>query len=83
MHYLEENEEGILRPRDHDCPTHVNQYVFVPMIVLGSMKSFVYFIFAKRDDIAPMEGLIESIEAEIKKVNKEVVGNDFERAEEI
>jgi hypothetical protein len=82
-HYLEDNEEGMLRPRDHDCPTHVNQYVFVPMIVLGAMKGFVHFIFSEEDDIAPMVRLVDAIEKEIAKVNTEVVGNDFERAEEI
>ncbi len=81
MHYLEENDEGMLRPRDHNCATHVNQYIFVPMIVLGVMNSFIHFIFDEEDDIAPMAGLLKSIEDEITKVNKEVVGNDFERTE--
>ncbi|MGE5384450.1 MAG: DUF5677 domain-containing protein [Betaproteobacteria bacterium] len=83
MHYLEENEEGMLVPRDHNCSTHVNQYVFVPTVVLDAMRSFIRFIFADQDDVTPMEGLIESIEIEIGKVNEEVVGNDFERVTEI
>ncbi len=83
MHYLEEGEDGMLRPRDHNSATHVNQYVFVPMVVLAAMNSFVYFIFSDEEDIAPMAGLLGSIKNEIAKVNKEVVGNDFERAEEI
>jgi Family of unknown function (DUF5677) len=83
MHYLEENEDGLLAPHDHNCPTHVNQYVFVPMVVLNAMRSFIRFIFADQEDVAPMEGLIESIEVEIHKVNAEVVGNDFERVNEI
>jgi hypothetical protein len=83
MHYLEDGEGGMLRPRDHNCETHVNQYVFVPMVVLTAMNSFVHFLFDDEDDVAPMAGLLESIRQEIAKVNKEVVGNDFERAEEI
>lgn len=83
MHYLEENDEGVLRPRDHDCTTHVNQYVFVPMAVLNAMKSFVRFIFPNPEDAAPMEGLLESVEREIGEVNMEVVGSDFERVDEI
>lgn len=83
MHYLEDDESGMLRPRDHDCETHVNQYVFVPMVVLTAMNSFVHFIFDDEDDVTPMAGLLESIREEIAKVNKEVVGSDFERAEEI
>lgn len=83
IHYLEENEEGMLRPRDHNCETHVNQYVFIPMIVLGTMKSFIRFISDEKNDIAPMIRLVEAIEEEINKVNREVIGNDFGNAEEI
>ena len=83
MHYLEEGEAGMLRPRDHNCETHVNQYVFVPMVVLSAMNSFVHFIFDDEADVEPMAGLVSSIKEEIGKVNKEVIGNDFERAEEI
>ena len=83
FHYLKENEEGILCPRDHDCPTHVNQYVLVTMIVLNAMKSFVHFISREGTDIAHLLGLVKAIEEEIEKLNKEIIGNDFERAEEI
>lgn len=83
MHYLEDNEEGMLVPRDHNCSTHVNQYVFVPTVVLNAMKSFTRFIFTDPKDVVPLEGLIESVELEIGKVNEEVVGNDFERVTEI
>lgn len=83
LHYLEDDGEGMLRPRDHDCPTHVDQYVFVPMMVLGAMNAFVRFIFSEESDITSMTGLIESIEEELGKVNAEVIGNDFEKAEEI
>lgn len=82
MHYLEENEDRMLVPRDHNCSTHVNQYVFVPLVVLNAMRSFIRVIFADQEDITPMEGLIESIELEIGKVNEEVVRNDFERVTE-
>src|SRR5690606_19684745 len=49
LHYLEETD-GVLGPRDHDCPTHVNQYVFVPLIVLDTLRSFVTFVFTDPDD---------------------------------
>ncbi|MDP1537925.1 MAG: DUF5677 domain-containing protein [Burkholderiales bacterium] len=82
-HYLEENEDGMLRPRDHNCETHVNQYIFMPRIVLDAMENFVRFIFIEESDIAPMINLLEAIEREIEKVNIEVIGNDFKTAEEI
>lgn len=82
-HYLEENEEGILRPRDHDCATHVNQYIMIPLVLLNTMRAFVNFIFESQDDAAPMEGLIDSIAKEIQTLNQKVIGNDFAVAEGI
>jgi len=76
-HYLEKDEEGTLRPRDHDCPTHVNQYIMIPLMVLNTMKVYVRFIFSSQEDVTPMESLIESIEQEILTLNKEVIGNDY------
>jgi Family of unknown function (DUF5677) len=83
LHYLEENDAGVLRPRDHECATHVNQYIMVPLVVLDAMRSFVTFIFQSKDDIEPMVGLVESVMGEIQALNEEVVGSDFTVAEEI
>ena len=47
--YLTEHD-GVLGPRDHDCATHVNQYVFIPIFVLQAVRAFVEFICAKTDD---------------------------------
>ena len=83
MHYLEENKEGMLRPRDHDCETHVNQYVIIPLVLLSTLKTYINFIFASQDDVEPMESLIDSIAREIRTLYEEVIGNDFALAEEI
>jgi hypothetical protein len=85
MHYLEDAEEseGMLRPRDHDCPTHINQYVFIPWAVLISLKSFVSFIFAGAKDTEDMRGLLDSVLREIDAINREVVGQDFERVSDV
>jgi hypothetical protein len=85
MHYLVEADggNGILRPRDHDCSTHVNQYVFVPWAVLTALKSFVGFIFADATDAETVHGLIDSVLSEIESINREVVGQDFERINDI
>ena len=82
FHYLEERD-GVLGPRDHDCRTHVNQYVFVPLIVLDTLRSFVAFVFGDPDDREAMTGLLDSVEEEITTINTEVVGNDFERTAEV
>jgi hypothetical protein len=81
MHYLMDNDDGMLRPRDHDCNTHVNQYVFVPLFVLDAMEEFIRFIFSSEEDVTPMIGLLGSVKQEIEKINAEVVGADFEKVE--
>lgn len=82
LHYLRD-VAGVLGPRDHDCPTHVNQYVFVPLIVLDTLRSFVTFFLRDPEDSQPMIDLLDSIEQEIMAINLEVVGNDFEHAAEV
>jgi hypothetical protein len=82
LHYLQDND-GVLGPRDHDCPTHVNQYVFVPLIVLDTLRSFVTFVFRDPEDGEQLLGLLDSVEQEIMAIDSEVVGNDFERAAEV
>jgi hypothetical protein len=85
MHYLEEAHEGdgMLRPRGHNCSTHINQYVFVPWAVLAALRSFVGFVFAEAKDAEPVQGLIDSVLGEIGAINSEVVGQDFERVNDI
>jgi hypothetical protein len=83
MHYLEETDDGMPRPRDHDCSTHVNQYVFVPLFVLDAMGQFVRFVFLSPEEAMPVVQLVESVRHEIEKINFEVVGSDFEKLQEI
>ncbi|WP_282257420.1 DUF5677 domain-containing protein [Stenotrophomonas sp. PS02301] len=82
LHYLEE-ADGVLAPRDHNCSTHVNQYVFVPLIVLDALRSFVRFVLGDPADREEMIGLFDAVEQEINIVNTEVVGNDFEYTAEV
>lgn len=82
LHYLEE-EDGVLKPRDHNCETHVNQYVFVPILVLKAMNSFIEFICNNPADIDAFQSAPIAVEKEIMKINQEVVGKDFERVTEI
>lgn len=83
FHYLDRNDDGTWQPRDHNCPTHVNQYVFIPLVVLSAVKAFIVFVFDKEDDAEPLRDLIEAIEQEIITINREVVGTDYEFVEEI
>lgn len=80
MHYLEEEDGGLLL-RDHNCDTHPNQFVMVPLQVLTAMAAFISFIFEAEEDIKPMEGLVESVQEEILKINSEMAKGDFDAAE--
>ncbi len=82
LHYLQELD-GVLVPRDHDCSTHVNQYVFVPLFVLDALRSFATFVLRDPADRDAMTGLFDSVGQEIMAINAEVVGNDFERTAEV
>ena len=82
MHYLEE-EDGSLVLRDHDCHTHPNQFVMVPLLVLSAMAAYIGFIFDSTEDIEPMKGLLDSVEQEILQINSEMAEGDFNAELEI
>lgn len=77
LHYLKD-KNGTLSPRDHDCETHVNQYVLVPLMVLKAIRTFIEFICPDEADRVAFKKVPKAIEGEILKINKEVVGSDFE-----
>jgi hypothetical protein len=74
-HYLEW-EDGSFRPRDHDAPTHVDQYVFVPMMVLGAADAYCDWLMDEECAQA-FKSIIQSVRDEIIAINREVVGDDF------
>lgn len=78
MHYLEDDGAGGLRPRDHDCETSVNQFLFTPLSVLLSLSAFVKFVVADAEMAAVFEFLFKSTHQEMEKVAEEFVREDFE-----
>jgi hypothetical protein len=78
--YLEDHD-GVLGPRDHDCPTHPNQYVFVMLWVLGAIESFLDFAFEAGEGRETLRGWLDSVRVEVLTLNAELVGNDFENDE--
>ena len=52
FHYLEEDpskpnetpQDTHFIPRSHDCETHVNQFMFVPIIVLTALEAYVNYV---------------------------------------
>lgn len=75
--YLEEHE-GVLGPRDHDCPMQADQYVFVMRFVLDAMRSFIGFVTRTGSGRDAFILLLDGVQQEIDTLNAEVIGGDFE-----
>jgi hypothetical protein len=76
MHYLEERDGApnfIFQPRAHDCETHINQYMFVPRIVLDAMTAYVQFAFNESLEVKAFVDLFESTETELMRVYEEAI----------
>lgn len=81
FHYLEQDDDGTFRPRDHNVPTHVNQYVFIPLVVIGACKAFSAWLMNEPEASALID-MLQFIEEELLSINREVIGGDFTIAEE-
>lgn len=82
MHYLEVEDDSALVLRDHNCDTHPNQFVTIPLQVLTATSAFIHFISESEHDIKPMEELLESVKEEILRINSEMAAGDFDAASE-
>ena len=81
FHYLEQDEDGTFRPRDHNVPTHVNQYVFIPLMVISASKAFSAWLM-NEPEASGLIDMLQSLEDELLSINREVIGGDFSLAEE-
>lgn len=73
LHYLDHDENtNSFYPRDHSCETHVNQYIFIPRIVLSSMGVFIKFIFSLQETIDNFINIFNSIEEGILEIRDEI-----------
>jgi hypothetical protein len=82
LHYLNWDTEGSFHPRDHDCSTHINQYVFVPLMVLWALKEFCSYLMQDPADAQPLLDFLQSVEDKILEINQKVIGSDFEATDE-
>lgn len=82
LHYLTKDDKGNVVPRDHDCETHVNQFVYIPMMVLDALSAFVEFVLLNPEQ-KPILKLFATFKQEIMKINEMVAGNDFKLIEDI
>jgi hypothetical protein len=80
-HYLELDENSVYRTKQV-TQTHINQYVYITYIVLESLTNFVSYVFESDEDgKETILRLFEDTTDEITQLNKEIVGDDFDTAE--
>lgn len=77
-YYLISNDAGVYGPRDHDCPTHVNQFILVPLFVLSSIEAFIRFVFINQEEANSFLEFIDSVREEIIELHREAAVGDFE-----
>ena len=79
FHYLEKltGEMISFAPRGHDCSTHMNQYMFVSILVLRALGAYVNYAFEDTEDLETFAGLFDSTEEEIMRVYTEALGGDL------
>jgi len=82
FHYLRE-ADGVLGPRDHDCQTHVSQYVFVPLVILDSIDAFMTFVCLDEVILQSFLDFVHGIRSRIRQLNVEAVGNGMEFTDEM
>jgi hypothetical protein len=78
FHYLEEEPEGSLEftPRGNNCTTHINQFMYVALIVLDALLSYVGY--ALDDESSKVfSGLLNSTKEELMEFFTDAVGGDL------
>ena len=76
--YLQIDDSGGFRLRDHDVPTHHNQFVFVILLVLGALKAFLLFMAGDPSDVEPLVARLDQFVQGVTELDKEDYGHDFE-----
>ena len=79
FHYLEKepHRTGTYVPRGHDCSTHVNQFMFVPLVVLAAMSAYVEYALEKTEDARTFKDLFDSTEKEIMRLYADAFDGDL------
>jgi hypothetical protein len=78
FHYLEEQSGDPITfvPRGHDCKTHINQYMYISIVVLRALRAYVNYALHVGEADA-LVGLFASTEDELMRVYTEAVGGDL------
>jgi len=76
FHYLDEEKNYEFIPRGHDTQTHINQFMFVPRVVLTAMQSYANYVLQPQE-AQTFSQLYKSTEEKIMEIYVEAVGGDL------
>jgi hypothetical protein len=76
-HYLQD-EDGEIRPRDHDVRTEDIQFIVTSMLVLSAIEGFLWYVLVPHDAQKLLLRCVNTVRDEIRKIQVEVAGNDYE-----
>jgi hypothetical protein len=74
--YLDEVGPDSFEPRSRAIPSHVNQYVMHPLMVLSACRDYLSYNLDGSEEKECLLAVIDHAEEEILAINEEVVGND-------
>ena len=76
--YIEPGENGNYLARQA-TETHINQYIYIPCIIIEALKTFVsYILVSRQDETKVFLQLLEDTVEEISKLNSEITGSDYD-----
>jgi hypothetical protein len=77
FHYLDKvAEPHSFAPRAKSCDTHINQFMFIPMIMLRTLNSYIRCVLEECEDAEIFFGLFETAEKTILEIYFEATGTD-------
>jgi len=80
--YLQQDEDGTWRPRDHNVRTEDTQLAAISLLAIEAMKAFSEWAFEDSGLISALYQVSEGIKEKIKWIMEISMGQDFELADD-
>ena len=74
--YLEKTPEGTFVPRMEHVGMHINQYIYVPLVIILGMRSYVAWAMLDTPEKQNVLDIMVSLEKEIKQIVTLAIEND-------
>ena len=74
--YLKKTPEGVFVPRTEHIGTHINQYFFVPLVVILGMRNYVKWVMRGEREKQDLLDFFDSLQEKIEQIVTLVIEND-------